>query len=123
VVGCGRPPARPAGTGAREAAQGYFEALLRQDWPGAYRFLHADDRTRCGADQFARLAENYRRAFGFEPQAVRLQSCDENESVAVAHVVFTGRAGRERRYKDAVTLRRGQEGWGVVLPAGFGMTR
>jgi hypothetical protein len=124
VVGCGRPPARPAGTGAREAAQSYFEALLRQDWAGAYRFLHSDNRARCSVEQFTRLAEAHRRSFGFEPQAVRLRTCDEKESEAVAHVAFTGRtAQRERLYKDAVFLRRDGEGWGVVLPPGFGKTR
>src|SRR5437763_1424242 len=39
VVGCGRTPPGPAGTGAKETAQGYHEALLRRDWSGAYRFL------------------------------------------------------------------------------------
>jgi hypothetical protein len=121
VVGCGERPARPSGTGAREVAQGYHEALLRQDWAGAYRLLHADSRARCGLEQFARLAENHRRAFGFEPESVRLRSCDEKGTEAVARVAFAGRvAGRQRLFKDAVALRRDGETWCVVLPPGFG---
>jgi hypothetical protein len=124
VAGCGRSPGETAGTGAKEAAQGYYEALLRQDWAEAYGFLHADTRDRCSVEQFRRLADNYRRALGFEPQAVRLQTCDEKGSEAVARVAFTGQTkGRERRHRDAITLRRDGEKWGVILPAGFGTRR
>jgi hypothetical protein len=122
LAGCGRTPA-PEGSGAKEVAGAYHEALLRQDWTQAYRFLHAESRARCSAERFARFAQGQRRGFGFEPQAVQLRFCAEQGAEALAHVVFTGQAGgRQRRFKDAVTLRRGPEGWGVVLPSRFGMT-
>ena len=38
-VGCGRPPAPPAGTGAQELVQDYYDGLVRQDWPQAYAAL------------------------------------------------------------------------------------
>jgi hypothetical protein len=123
LAGCGRAPA-PPGTGAREASLSYCEALVRQDWAGAYRFLHADSRARCSAEQFARLAHSQRRLLGFEPDSVRLRFCNEQGAEAIAHFVFAGqKGGRQRIYKDAVTLRRGGEGWGVVLPPRLGMMR
>jgi hypothetical protein len=97
------------------------EALLRQDWGRAYAALDAPNRARCGAGQFARLADGYRRGLGFEPRAVHVRSCEERGAEAIAHVVFTGAAaGRQRYYKDAVVLRRGEAGWGVALPPRFG---
>jgi hypothetical protein len=35
LAGCVRAPDAPAGTGAREATERYFEALLNQDWSRA----------------------------------------------------------------------------------------
>ncbi len=120
LAGCGGPSARPAGTGAAEVVQSYYEGLLRQDWRQAYAALHADSRKRLDAEAFARQALAYRRSLGFEPEGVRLASCQEQGASAIARVVFTGRVGgRPRRHKDAVTLRRDNGRWGVVLPLGF----
>ncbi len=123
-AGCGRSSAPLAGTGADAAARGYYEALLRQDWAGAYGFLHPDSRARCDAEHFSRLAQNHRRSLGFEPEAVRPRSCEEQGDQATARATFTGQSQGRRRYsKDAVALRRGEAGWGVVLPPRFGQPR
>jgi hypothetical protein len=117
-LGCA---ARPADTGAREVVQDYYEALARQDWPQAYADLHPDSRRRWSADQFARLAQGYRRGVGFEPDGVRIRSCEEHGGEAVAHVVLTGPGpAGQRGYRDAVTLRRDGDRWGVELPPQFG---
>jgi hypothetical protein len=95
-----------------------------QDWPAAYAALHADGRKRLSAEQFAGLARQYRRGVGFEPTAAHVRSCEERGDEAVAHVTLTGQAAGHRRFhKDAVTLRRGAGGWGVVLPPRFGQAR
>jgi hypothetical protein len=121
LAGCHRSPAT-GGTGAREAARVWFEALLRQDWEKAYNSLHADSRAELSVEQFTHLARHQRSALGFEPEAVRLRFCDEKGAEATAHAVWTGRVGgRERSYRDAVALRRGPQGWVVVLPPSFGM--
>jgi hypothetical protein len=121
LAGCNRTPAPPAGTGAKEAARGYYEALAGRDWQQAYAALHPDSRKHCTQDQFTRLAQAYRRNLGFEPEAVHVQSCDEQGTEAIAHVVLTGRdSSQTRRYKDGVTLRQTVEGWRVVLPPNFG---
>jgi hypothetical protein len=121
--GCG-PSTRPADTGATEAARGYCEALVQQDWPAAHALLCAESRASCGADAFARLAAAHRRRLGFEPGELVLRSCEEHGDEAVAHVVFRGReAGHDRSFKDALTLRHGASGWGVVLPPRFGQGR
>ena len=123
AAGCAGTPT-PPGTGTEQAVRGYFEALLRQDWAEAYAALDPGGRARCTPEQFARLAANYRRDLGLEPEAVAVRSCDERGAEAVAHVTIRGRAGaRLRFYKDAITLRRGGAGWGVVLPANFGRGR
>jgi hypothetical protein len=121
VIGCAGPSDPPAGTGAEAVARDFYEALLRQDWVAAYSGLDLDTRARCDQRAFARLAQSHRRGLGFEPQAVQLRSCQEQGEKAIARAVFTGRAaGRQRFYKDAVTLRNSAEGWGVVLPPRFG---
>jgi hypothetical protein len=121
LAGCARTPAPGPGTGAAEAARDFFEALVGRDWARAYSGLHPDSRARCDPARFAGLAGAYRRALGFEPDGVRLRSCQEQGERAIAHVVLTGRGGpRRRSFKDAVTLRRTPEGWRVVLPANFG---
>jgi hypothetical protein len=124
LAGCGGTTPTtpsPADTGARDAVRAYCEATVRQDWRAAYAALHADSRSRFGAGEFARLAQAQRGRIGFEPEGVVVQSCEEHDAEAVAHVVFTGKAGSGgRSFKDGVSLRRGAAGWGVVLPPGFG---
>lgn len=121
LVGCNRTPTPAAGTGAKEAAQAYYEALMRRDWQKAYAALHADSQKRCTQEQFARLGEAYRRNLGFEPDDVHVRSCNEQGIEAIAHLVLTGRTSSQaRRYKDGVALRQTVEGWRVVLPPNFG---
>ncbi len=120
LAGCGKAPEGPAGTGAREAANRYFDALVRGDWPGAYALLDPGSKAQVGADRFARLAQDYRRGLGFDPDAVRVTACDERGDEAIAHVTLTGRGAGRHRFKDAVALRRDGAGWAVVLPANFG---
>jgi hypothetical protein len=126
LAGCGRsdPPPPRVKTGAEDVAREYFEALVNRDCPAAYRALDPKSRAGCSADRFTRLAENYRRALGFEPAEVHISSCDERGDEAVAHVNLKGPAGPSPRfYRDAVGLRRGASGWAVVLPNHFGMAR
>jgi hypothetical protein len=118
--GCGRAPEPAAGTGAREAGLGWYEALVRQDWPAAYAALDPGSKTGLGVGEFARLARQYRRRLGFEPRAVRVRSCEEQGDRAIAHVTLTGRGASRSLYRDAVALRRGESGWAVVLPPNFG---
>jgi hypothetical protein len=121
LVGCHKAPTTPPAAGAVEAARCYYEALLRRDWRGAYAALDPESRARYSASEFAALAETYYRTLDFEPEAVRVRFCDERDNDAIAHVVLTGQAGvRQRRHNDAVALRRGPEGWGVVLAGNFG---
>jgi hypothetical protein len=124
ATGCGRAPAPPADTGSREAVQGFYDSLIRQDWQRAYAALDRQDANRRLTEQeFARRAEAHRRGLGFAPEAARVQSCQENGPDAIAHVVLTGHVGaKQKRYKDAVTLRRGADGWRIVLPDTFGRT-
>jgi hypothetical protein len=123
AAGCGSAPAPPAGTGAREKAQGYYEALLRRDWPGAYAALHADSRAQCSQAQFAHLAEHYLDELGPEPR-LQVRSCDEHGNQAIVHVAFAGQAsGKQRVYKDGVILLRSEGEWKIVLSAKFGRSR
>jgi hypothetical protein len=123
MCGCGVAPS-PKDSGARAAAQTFYEALLSQDWPRAYDALHPDNRARYNLAQFTNLARTYRQSLGFEPIAVHIRSCDEHGAEATVHVVLTGRSGaRARQYKDALILRTSAVGWGAILPPRFGQTR
>jgi hypothetical protein len=122
VGGCAPSPPAQTGTGAREAAQGFFEAVAREDWSRGYALLADESRAKVGPDRFARLAGAYRRGLGFEPDAVQLTACDEDGPRAVAHATLSGRGPGRHRYKEAAVLRRGESGWGVILPADFGRT-
>jgi hypothetical protein len=120
-IGCSRSPEQPPETGAKECVQAYFESLIHQDWSKAYACLDPASQKRFTSQQFSRLAQSYRSGFGFEPDAVHLRACQERGSEATAHVVLTGPAGTNgHHYKDGVTLRRGDDGWHVVLPPNFG---
>ena len=124
LIGCAGEPERPAGTGAEAAVRTYYEALVRQDWRAAYASLTPENRARVSAEQFAALAKHHRSRLGFTLEKIAVKSCEERGAEAVAHVVLKGHAGaRQRFYKDAVTLRRGASGWGVLLPPRFGRER
>ncbi len=121
LAGCG--PGQPTAqrTGAGEAARDFYEAILRRDWGRAYALVHPQSRARWNADGFARAAEAYRRGIGFEPEVVRVRSCEEQGEEAKAHLVFEGQAGgKQKFFKEAAELRRSASGWGVVLPPRFG---
>jgi hypothetical protein len=125
AAGCNSSPTSTADTGARVAAQQFFDALVQQDWPRAYETLHPDSRAAYDLERFTALAKNYRRHLGFEPREVHVRSCEEQGGEAVAHVVLTGpaEAGRRGQYKDAAVLRLTAGGWKVVLPGQFGRYR
>jgi hypothetical protein len=121
--GCGGQTGQPVDTGARAAALGFAEAIAGQEWSRAYDHLHAESRTQLKHDDFDQQASQYRRAFGFEPTRVRVRACEEQGEEAKAHVVFSGQAkSGSRQFRDTFLLRRGPEGWGVVLPRHFGRT-
>ena len=123
AAGCGGQPAPPP-CEAEGAVRQFFGGVVDQNWSAAYGALHADSRKRLSAEQFTQRAKQYRRGLGFEPSAAHVRSCEERGDEAVAHVTLTGQsAGRQRFHKDAITLRRSAEGWGVVLPPRFGQAR
>jgi hypothetical protein len=124
LIGCNRSPEQPPGTGAKETTQVYFEAVIQQNWPKAYAALDPQSQQRFSSQLFSQLAQSYRSGLGFEPDTVHVRACEERGTDATAHVVLTGHAGtKSHRYKDAVTLRRADSGWRVVLPANFGQAR
>src|SRR5436309_1016018 len=123
ATGCRPTPTAPAGTGAREAVVTFYTALVHKDWDVAYAVLDPDSRSRCPRQRFAALAGTFRGGIGFEPSSVQISSCEEQGDRAVAHVVLIGRPSAHQRFKDTATLRRGADGWGVVLPPNFGVPR
>jgi len=121
AAGCRQsPPSPPIDTGAREALETYYGALVRQDWPAAYAALDAGSRSRVSAQQFAALAKDYRRHLGFEPTQAQVRACEEHGAEATAHVTLRGKGATKGSYRDSITLRRSEAGWGVVLPKTFG---
>ena len=124
LAGCTPSPEPPSDTGSKDCVRGFYEALIQKDWPRAYAALDRQDQKRCSPQQFSQLAQSYRAGLSFEPQAVVIQVCEERGATATAHVVLTGRANeKEIRYRDGVTMRRGDDGWSVVLPSGFGRAK
>jgi hypothetical protein len=124
AVGCGPVSSSPSGSGASEAAERYFSALVGRDWAAAYGCLDEAAKAKWPDDQFRTRAAAFRSDWGFEPEAVRVRSCDEHGDEAVAHVVLSG-MGKDghTQWKDAVALRRGPAGWLVIPPANFGKSR
>ena len=121
IVGCGRANLAPAGTGAREAAHEFGEGLIAEDWPRAYETLDATSRKRRTPQEFARLAATYRRSLRFVPERFQVQSCEEHDEGAIAHIVLTGKLdSKERRFKDGIVLRKDGDAWHVVLSETFG---
>jgi hypothetical protein len=117
VAGCTAPPPPPQGTGAREAAVDFWQAVLRQDWDRAYGQLSAPTRQRLSPPQFIDRAKDYHRQLRFEQKEVKVSACDESGTQALAHVVLIGET---RRYKGGLSLHRDEAGWKVDLPANFG---
>ena len=124
LCSCSRGPQEAQGTGAKECAELYFEALARWDWPTAYAALDPSSQSRCSLRQFRQLAQLYYNSLGFEPSTVHIRACEERGAEATAHVVLTGQtASKEHRAKEAAMLSRGDEGWRVVLPQTFGRSK
>lgn len=115
AAGCGAPKKAVVDTGARAAALAFCEAIIRSDWE-AVRDL-ADPKTAPEAGQLARLASQYRKSLGMEPEVARIRSCEEQEGRAIAHFTFTG--GR-KQYRGGWELRLHEGKWVIVLPASFG---
>lgn len=117
-----REPARPVtGTGAGEAAQGFYAGLLVQDWSRAYQILSPASRKRCTEQQFIARAIRHLQRMGFEPKEMHLRSCDERGKDAIAHITLTGHNQTHQRfYKDALALVREETGWYVTLSPLFG---
>ena len=122
-VGCRAAPNPAPGTGAKEAAQAFAEAIVAKDWPRAYALLSAESNGKIGADQFVWLAQQYRAGLGFEPFTAHVTACEEHGREAIAHVTLTGKGPHRSRFKDALTLRSVGADWGVVLAANFGRPR
>ena len=83
--------------------------------------LDADCQKHHTAQRFAQLATLEVAKFGFVPERFRVQSCQEQATTAIAHVVFTGSPKANRRYQDTIALRQSGDGWKVVLPGAFGV--
>ena len=122
-AGCGgrAPEAAVVDTGAKAVVQDFCDAIVRQDWGRAYALLQPENSKQISLERFSRLAEAYRSNTGFDPQKVHIRSCEEQDSGAVAHVVFMGGTSHNRQqYKDGLTLRRVDGDWRIVLPQNFG---
>src|SRR5579872_880808 len=119
--GCAPPPKPGTGGAAEPVLVAFYDALIHKDWLAAHALLHPESRATCTLDEFTPRARVYRQRLGFEPERVKVRSCEEQEDIALAHVVLVGRQeGKERLYRDAITLRRDGPGWGIALPTRFG---
>src|SRR5438132_11339842 len=94
LAGCTHAPVPPAGTGAEEAAQSYYEALVRKDWSNAYALLDPASRHRCRQEQFERLTLQHRRTLGFAPREVYVRACEEHGDEARSLAPAGGHADR-----------------------------
>jgi hypothetical protein len=101
LAGCSRSPTTPAGTGAREAAQGYYEAIIHRDWPKAYAALDPECTKGLTLDQFTRMGEAW--AYHFS----------NGVTFGVMYVALIGDA-RRRSWLWAVLLATGLE-MGMLL--------
>jgi hypothetical protein len=121
AAGCGSTPSAPAGTGAKETAQRFFDAVVRKEWETAYATLHPDEQAKISREEFLQRATTFRRHLGFEPGGVQVWACDERADGATAHVTLSGVTPQShKQFKDAVALRRTSDGWGVVPSPKFG---
>jgi hypothetical protein len=121
LAGCNHAPVPPAGTGAEEVAQSYYDALVRKDWSSAYALLDLASRHRCRQEQFERLALQHLQTLGFAAREVYVRACEEHGDEAIAHVALTGQAASQQRfYRDALVLRHESGSWRVVLSPKLG---
>ena len=120
ALGCAAPVPPPTDTGAKGAAKRFYQAIISKDWAAARDLVSAEAKRKLTREQFTRLAIDHRKALGFEPDAVTVHAIDEHGSEAIAHVTISGKGSGRHRFKDALTLRTGIDGWQVVLSASFG---
>lgn len=122
MVGCGRGPEGPTApdTGAREAARGFYRAIIAKDWARAYAALDPDSRRNLSPEQFTRRADAYRKYLTFDPTTIRIPICEERGTGATARIELTGSGAGKRTFKDAVMLRKRDDRWFIDLPVGFG---
>ncbi len=120
--GCGVEKPTPVhDTSAKDAVAEFFGGLTKGDAQKAYDTLDAESKQRVSTTQFNTLVQGYSRKVGYKVARVHISSCEQGEETATAHVVLIGHsAGHSRRFEDAITLRRREGRWGVVLPANFG---
>jgi hypothetical protein len=119
-AGCRPVATPPAGTGAKECTQKFFESIARQDWPAGYECLSAQSKKSVTAVEFTRLAKQYRQSLGFEPVNVYVTACEEHGQEAISHLTLSGKGPHHTRFKDSVTLVREGDAWGVTIPSNFG---
>jgi hypothetical protein len=122
-IGCRTAAPTSTGSGARELALTFFQAIVGNDLTAAYAALDEDSRIRVPAGRFASLATAYIDGIGFVPRSAQVTACEEQGDRAIAHVVLTGRTAAHQRYKDVATLRRNADTWGVVLASNFGQKK
>jgi hypothetical protein len=119
--GCHEPALAPAGTGAQETAEAFFQALIRKDWGAAYETLHPDSRRGLDVNRFAELARAHRQEWAFEPGSLAVRSCEEHDGVALAHVnIIAAAPDSHQHHRDAISLHRSKDSWRIILPPGFG---
>jgi hypothetical protein len=119
--GCQGANPSPQGTGAKETAQRYYEAIIQQDWAKAYSTLHPDTSRNINLEQFTASAKRFRQRIGFEPGQTFVRSCDEQAQSAMAHIVICGQPPHTHlQFMDAIAMHRTEGGWAVVLPENFG---
>jgi hypothetical protein len=97
LIGCAAPPPAKPGTGAAEATQQFFDAIVAQDWKRGYAVLHPDSRAKVSESEFERLGGQYRRNLGFDADEARLRFCEERGDEASAHVMIHGHAADKCR--------------------------
>lgn len=121
-VACTSSPPAPPGTGAKEAAAAFFEAIGRKDWGGAYERLHPESRKSADRTTFERRAATYVRQLKFDLSKVHVRACDEQGDRAVVHLMLGdgGGSSRKHNFRESIQLQRGPEGWLVMLPTKFG---
>lgn len=124
MAGCGGAAPTSTGTGARETATSFFEAITRQNWEEAYKSLHGDSRKVLSLADFSNRGKNYRKGLGFELGKVVVRLCEEQGDKANAHLVLSdANDSRKNSFREAVLLRKDRDRWGVILSPNFGIKR
>jgi hypothetical protein len=121
ALGCAPSGTTSAGSAAESAARGFFDAVIREDWPGAYQFLSPESRNRARPSHFTKLCKQYIENLGYQPEAVLIRSSQEYGKTAMVYLTITGRGNSgSGRTKESVVVQQTQIGWMVMLPPRFG---